>query len=185
MAEEFTTIIECSQVWFHHQQWFLNKAKSTLARGWAEWARLGHQGPADGEVGVLHHPPVLEAPDVLGEAGPAALAWFLYIYMCVLWWLSSGKYIWPTINGWEYYPWKSAFTNRLTNRDKWSFATKQSSLESLLLVLNFSMFEQNVWTAWHDRSLKVPVLCWSGLFDGKPYTWWSLPSLSSKKKCWQ
>ena len=50
----------------------------------------------------------------------------------MFWWLSSGKYIWPTINGWEYYPWKSAFTNWFTNRDKWSFATKQSSLESLL-----------------------------------------------------
>ena len=22
--------------------------------------------------------------------------------------MSSGKYIWPNINGWEYYPWKSA-----------------------------------------------------------------------------
>ena len=54
-----------------------------MARGWAEWARLGHQGPADGEVGVLHHPPVLEAPDVLGEAGPAALAWFFEVLLVV------------------------------------------------------------------------------------------------------
>ena len=54
-----------------------------MTRGWAEWARLGHQGPADGEVGVLHHPPVLEAPDVLGEAGPAALAGFFEVLLVV------------------------------------------------------------------------------------------------------
>ena len=54
-----------------------------MARGWTEGAGLGHQGPADGVVRVLHHPLVLEAPDVFGEAGTAALAGFFEVLLVV------------------------------------------------------------------------------------------------------
>ena len=69
MAKELLAIIEGAQVGFEHQQRFFHKAQSALAGGGAEGASLGHEGPADGVVVILHHPLVLQAPDEFGEAG--------------------------------------------------------------------------------------------------------------------
>ena len=63
MAKELAAIVEGAKMWFEHQQRFFHE--STLASGWTEGAGLGHEGPADGVVSVLHHPLVLQAPDVL------------------------------------------------------------------------------------------------------------------------
>ena len=54
-----------------------------MARSRAERAGLGHKGPADGVVSVLHQPLVLERPDVLRKAGSDTLRGFFEILLVV------------------------------------------------------------------------------------------------------
>ena len=94
MAEEFAAVVEGAQVGFEDQQRFFHKAQSALAGGRAEGASLGHEGPADGVVGILHHPLVLKAPDEFGEAGFVTVCRFFEILLvigqpCFPLWLSG------------------------------------------------------------------------------------------------
>ena len=83
MAEEFAAVVEGPKVGFEHQQRFFHKAQSALAGGRAEGAGLGHEGPADGVVGILHHPLVLQAPDEFGEAGFVTFCRFFEVLLVI------------------------------------------------------------------------------------------------------
>ena len=54
-----------------------------MARGWAEGAGLGHEGPGDVVVPLLHQPLVLQRPDIVAEASVAALGDLLEVLFVV------------------------------------------------------------------------------------------------------
>ena len=63
MVEELGPAVEGGPLWLEDHQTLLFKAKTTTVGGWRVSFGSGNQGPGNGEVLVLHHPLLLEAPD--------------------------------------------------------------------------------------------------------------------------